>query len=132
MAKQPRTRIAEVIAERTLAGGDDTTLVQEVAAYLLDQDRTDELESILRDVMQYRADHGIVEVIAHTAHPLAPETKQAVERETRRIYPAAKQIIVSEQVDPTLVGGVRLEFANQQLDLSVRSKLNLFKQLTAA
>jgi F0F1-type ATP synthase delta subunit len=31
-----------------------------------------------------------------------------------------------------VIGGVRLSLANQQLDLSVESKLNKFKQLTAA
>ena len=49
----------------------------------------------------------------------------------RELYPNAKQIIITPEQDAKAVGGIRLELANQQLDLTVRGKLNLFKQLTA-
>jgi len=37
---------------------------------------------------------------------------------------------MSERIDPDVIGGIRLELANQQLDVSIRSRLNKFIQLT--
>jgi len=108
------------------------TLSREIAAYLLSEGRTNELDSVLRDVMQYRADHGIVEVITVVAYPLADTVRADIESVARELYPAAKQIIISQERDETVIGGARIEFANEQLDLSVRAKLNRFKQLTTA
>ena len=129
--KIPRSRLAAIIAERSELLDGTKALSQEIAAYLLAEGRTGELDSILRDVMQYRADKGIVEVAAIDAHPLNDSIKSDVTKLIKGIFPNAKQIIISEEIDSNVIGGVRLELANQQLDLSIRSKLNRFKQLTA-
>jgi F0F1-type ATP synthase delta subunit len=129
--KTPRRKIAALLAERSLApGADAKALSRTIAAYLLQYNRTGELGSLLRDVQQIRAERGIVEVIARTAHELTSATKKDIDAYVKDVYPEAKQIIISEVRDADIVGGVRLEFANQQLDLSVRGKLNRFKQLT--
>lgn len=132
MARLPRHEIAKVLAERTLGRLNAKHFSEEVAAYLLSEHRTGELEPLLRDVIQYRADHGIVEVIAVTAHPLAVATRSDVEKRVKAVFPDAKQIIISEELVPDVVGGLRLEFPNEQLDLSVRAKLRRLKQLTTA
>lgn len=129
MAKLPRHELAAVIAKRLL-GLPEKRLAQEVAAYLLASGRSGELDSLLRDMMQYRADHGIVEVTAVSAHELDGSVRRDIKAEARKLYPGARHIIISEERDPGLIGGVRIELANQQLDLSIRSKLNRFKQLT--
>lgn len=131
--KTPRHQIAASLAERSLGGSlKPAEFSREVAAYLLAERRTGELNSLLRDIMQYRADKGIVEVIAVSAHELTESVKKDIEAQVRPLYPDAKRIIVSPEHDPNVVGGVRLELANEQLDLSIRGKLNRFKQLTAA
>jgi F-type H+-transporting ATPase subunit delta len=129
--KTPRTKIANTIADRTLKQGESKSLAKEVAAYLLAEKRVGELESVLRDVQVAWADNGYVEVLASTAHPLTAELKKQITDQVKRLYPAAKQIVVTEVPDPEILGGVRLSLANQQLDLSVEAKLNKFKQLTA-
>ena len=130
MSKLPRHELAAILAEKALSMS-AANLAEEVAAYLLAENRTGELDSLLRDIMQYRADHGVVEVMAVSAHALTDGTRREVEAQIRELYPAAKQIIISEQLDQSVIGGVKIELANQQLDLSIRSKLNRFKQLTA-
>lgn len=128
--KTPRTRIAQTIADKTLSGGDTSNLGHEVAAYLLSEHRVSELDSIMRDVQADRANSGIVEVIASSAHSLSPEVLQNIEKQVQSIYPSAKKIVVTAIRDEDIIGGVRLELPNQQLDLSVEAKLNKFKQLT--
>lgn len=130
--KTPRTRIAHTIADRTLAGSKPQQVGREAAAYLLSEGRVNELESVLRDVQADWAVAGYVEVLARSAHALLDAVRADITREVKKIYPTAKQIIVTEILDPSVLGGVRLSLANQQLDLSVEAKLNTFKQLTAA
>jgi len=129
MSKLPRHELAAILAER-LGELPEKRLAQEVAAYLLAERRTGELDSLLRDIMQYRADHGIVEVTAVSAHELTGQTRREIEAQVHELYPHATKVIISTQLEPSVIGGVRVELANQQLDLSIRAKLNRFKQLT--
>ncbi len=130
--KAPRTRLAQTIADRSLKNGASKALSREVAAYLLSEGRVNELDSVLRDVQADWAEAGFVEVIASSAHLLTDDVKTEITSQVKTLYPEAKKIIVTETHDPAVIGGVRLELANQQLDLSVEAKLNKFKQLTTA
>lgn len=128
--KTPRTRIAQTIADRSLKGGSTKKLSEQVAAYLLSERRVGELDSLLRDVQADWAKAGFIEVIAATAFPLSATAKTDIQKRIKRLYPNAKQVIVTEVRDPEVIGGVRLSLADQQLDLSIETKLNKFKQLT--
>ena len=130
--KVSRTRLAAIIAERSLQNAGARQLAREIAAYLLEEGRSSELDSILRDVLQYRTDHGIVEAIGVSAQPLSDQVRHDIESVLRELYPSAQKFIISEAHDATVIGGVKIVLANQQLDLSVRFKLNRFRQLTAA
>ena len=130
--KALRTKLAQTIADKTLKEGVSSQFSQEIAAYLLAERRVNELDSILRDVQVNWAGAGHVEVVATSAHPLTPEIRSDIKAQIMKLYPAAKKIIVSEVLDPAVIGNVRLSLPNRQLDLSVEAKLNKFKQLTMA
>jgi F0F1-type ATP synthase delta subunit len=130
--KAPRTRLAKMIAERTLKQGTSKRFNEEIAAYLLSEHRVNELNSLLRDVQADWAEAGHVEVVATSAHPLDATVKADITREIKKVYPKAQEIIINEVHDPEIIGGVRLQLANQQLDLGIRTKLNKFKQLAQA
>lgn len=127
-----RLDIAELIADRIDRQPSSAQhLSREVAAYLLDNQRTADVESLLRDIRFIRAERGIVEVIAVSAHPLDESEQRAIKNQVQELYPSAKQIIITEQHDESVLGGVRLELPDRQLDATIRGKLNRFKQLTA-
>ncbi|HVV25993.1 MAG TPA: F0F1 ATP synthase subunit delta [Candidatus Saccharimonadales bacterium] len=130
--KVARTRVARAIADRTLKQGVSRRLSRELAAYLLSERRTGELDSLLRDIQADWAEAGHVEVIAASAFPLTAAVRSDITRRVKAIYPRAKQVIINEVHDPTVVGGVRLSLPDRQLDLSIRTKLNRFKQLATA
>ncbi|HVX58470.1 MAG TPA: F0F1 ATP synthase subunit delta [Candidatus Saccharimonadales bacterium] len=130
--KAPRTRLARLVADQTLDKGVSGRFAREVAAYLLSEGRVDELDSLLRDVQEDWAEAGHVEVTARSAHPLTAAVKDDIRREVKKVYPAAKRIVINEVTDPAVVGGVRLNMPSRQLDLSIRAKLNLFKQAVTA
>jgi len=128
--KQSRLKIARSIADHTLTSGvsDDYTL--EVAAYLLSERRVNDLDSVLRDIQSEWAAAGYIEVLASSAYTISNEIKAEITALIKKLYPDAKKIIVTEVHDPEIIGGVRLNLADTQLDLSVEAKLNRFKQLT--
>ncbi|HUC88180.1 MAG TPA: F0F1 ATP synthase subunit delta [Candidatus Binatia bacterium] len=131
--KTPLHQVASVLAKQSLkAGSNQVKLSREIAAYLLASNRTGELESLLRDMTLYRAEDGIVEVTAVSAFDLPANIKQDVHAQVKQLYPKAKEIIINERRDPTLVGGLKLELPDAQLDLSIRAKLNRFRALTTA
>lgn len=130
--KTPRHQVAALLARKSLDGVNETRFAQEVAAYLLDAGRTGELDSLLRDITRYRADHGIIEVTAVSANELSPAVEADVKAQAKALFPSAKQVIINLRRDPAVLGGVRLELVDKQLDLSIRNKLNRFKELTTA
>ena len=130
--KAPRTRLARLLADRTLEKGVSKRFDREIAAYLLSEGRVNELDSLLRDVQADWAEAGHVEVTARSAFPLSAAVRADIKREVKKIYPSAKQIVINEVIDPEVVGGVRLNLPHRQLDLSIRTKLNSFKQAVTA
>lgn len=129
--KIPRHILAQAIAERTLRVTSPAILAKEIAAYLLAERRTAELESILRDIMQYRADHGRLEAEVVTAHDVTEEVIRTTEQLLRAAYPSAKKVRVNRRQDASVIGGARITMANEQLDMSVSAKLATFKRLTS-
>jgi len=130
--KTPRTVVSRTLADRLLRFGSSKKLDREVAAYLLLEHRVGELDSLLRDIQADWAAAGYVEVIAASAYPLSQKVKADIKHQMKKLYPTAQQVLISEVHDPEIIGGVRLNLANQQLDLSVEAKLHKFKQLTTA
>lgn len=129
--KTSRHKIASMLTDRSFDTNlDRQKFSRQIAAYLLENGRTGELGSLSRDIIQRRADAGIVEVNIVSAHKLSTEPKKAVKDKLRSIYPGAKRIVINEITDKEIIGGVRLEMANEQIDMSVRGKLNKLKQLT--
>jgi F0F1-type ATP synthase delta subunit len=131
MTKIARTELAEALAERTLHMDDPKLLAKEIAAYLLIENRTADLQSLVRDIMQYRMDKGMVEAVALSAHELGEQVLDDVRVVLEQEFPDSKTVIVRERRDPDLVGGVRVKMANDQLDMSVQAKISRFKRLIA-
>ena len=129
--KDTRHHLASIVAERTLHITNKDELAKEIAAYLLHEKETSGLESLIRDVMQYRANKGHLEAVAVSVSPLTEQVLDDIELMLKKEYPNARNVVITEKRDPTLVGGLRVDMANEQLDMSVQSKLNTFKRLTA-
>lgn len=126
----PRRDLAAVIGEHTLRIKDVRKLAGAIAGYLLEEGRTADLESLIRDIMQYRMDHGIVEADIVSAHELPDHVMDDVKAILKREYPHAKEIDLDTEINPNVIGGVRIELPNEQLDMTVKAKLDTFKRLT--
>src|ERR1700761_6381375 len=120
--KTPRVRIAGAIADQTLSKGVPTGYARELAAYLLSERRVGELESLLRDVQADWAARGYVEILARSAHPLSDPVKNDIAARMKPLFPRIDKIVITEITDPSVIGGVQIQLADRQLDLSVEGK----------
>jgi F0F1-type ATP synthase delta subunit len=66
-----RHHLAQVIGQRSLKSTNFNKLAKEIAAYLLETGKLSELDSLMRDIMNYRAEHGVIEVMATSANELS-------------------------------------------------------------
>lgn len=126
-----RTKLANQVV-KLLDTDDRETLSKKIAAYLIESGKQSELNSLSRDIIQIRKSEGnIVELTAVTAHNMSDTQIDMIKETVSKFSPNAKEIIINQKIDASVTGGVRLEFANHLLDLSVSAKLNKLKQLTS-
>ncbi|HSX47420.1 MAG TPA: F0F1 ATP synthase subunit delta [Patescibacteria group bacterium] len=128
--KTSRRSIAQIIASQTLSPKySSKKQSKKTAAYLVSEGRVRELNSILRDVQSDWAEAGYVEVEAVCAHQIDKNNQQIIKSQIAKLYPKAKKINITEVIDPNILGGIRLNVVNDQLDISLRTKLNNFENL---
>jgi len=97
--------------------------VKELAALVLEYRLHSQVDEILADISQeYARVHGVVEAEARTAFPLSEELKHALS-ERVKASTGAKKVILHEEIDTTLLGGVIVNAPDMELDLSLKTKL---------
>lgn len=124
--KLSRMQLAELLSRR-LQGNQPLTAKQ-IAAYLVETGQTGQLESLTRDIQAIRAEAGVVELTAATAHPLDDAAKTSIRRLVKELRPETKQVIINQERNQRLIGGMKLRLPYYELDLSLRGRLNQFKQ----
>lgn len=112
-----RRKIAQYAAERLVDGGAD--IVKQVAAMLVAEGRQRELDLIVRDIYDALESKGVVVATVSSAHGLSDQLKQAVQKMV-----GADRVIIREQINKDLIGGVKIETANKRYDGTVQYKLS--------
>lgn len=76
-----------------------------------------------------RNSRGEIDCTVTTAKPLDDANRKELES-TLNNFAKGKKLFLSLKVDPTIVGGMIVDFAGEQyIDMSIRSKLNLYSNL---
>ena len=70
----------------------------------------------------YMKDNGILEATAVTAVPLRAEQAERISQKLRAL--TGQRVDVFNRVDPSVLGGIRLEFDGRELDGTVRRRLD--------
>ena len=71
--------------------------------------------------------HGILRVLAVTAVPLSEEQSARLSQKMETV--TGKSVRLSNRVDPTCLGGVRLDYDGKRLDGTVENHLNSIREL---
>lgn len=116
-----RRKLAQYTADG-LVKGEAKKALGELAAFLVETRRTDELELLVRDIEQELADRGVVVADITTAHPLSESLKNDIKKMV-----GGKTLQVRETIDESVLGGVRVDIPGKRFDGTIRRKLTALK-----
>lgn len=119
-----RKDVASVIAARLQKRQNQRELARQIAAFLIAERRSGDLEPLMRDVMAVRYQQtGVLEAAVTSAFPLTPVAKQQI----TTILPT-DNLVINEIIDPAVIGGVRIEAGSTLIDATIQRQLETIKQ----
>lgn len=128
MAKYSRKALVRLVADNI----DSPDIADRLAGFLIDNNRVSELDSILRDVIELRAsERGIVEIDITSAFEIDKTTEGLIKNKVKQVYPQTEKVIMHKSINKNLIGGVDIKFANANLDLTIKNKLNKLREAIA-
>ncbi len=96
--------------------------VESFLKLLVDRDAVGELSGCARAYrMRYNEDNGILEVTATAAVDLDKTVREKLTARLREVF--GKKIVLTVTVDPSVLGGMRLECAGRRYDGTVKDRL---------
>ncbi len=117
-----RRKIAAYVADKLVAGDKPAAALKEAAAYLLETGRTREQELLVRDIEDALAQRGVVVADVTSARALSGGIKAEIAK-----LVGGKSLQLRERIDPSVLGGVRINVPGKQFDGTVRRKLTQLK-----
>jgi F-type H+-transporting ATPase subunit delta len=122
-ARLSRRKIAIFVTNKLLAGNHQALeVMRELAAYLVTERRTRELDLIVRDIEEMLADSGVVVADVASARPLS----EAMKTEVAAML-GASSVQLRESVDEALLGGIRIDTPGKRFDGTIRHKLTALR-----
>ena len=90
--------------------------------------RKKELRSVIRAFSRLAAEHrGEITADVVTARPLNDDQIAALKQQLRTR--AGREVSIDPQVDPNILGGIVVKLGSQEIDASIRTKLNRLAQV---
>jgi F-type H+-transporting ATPase subunit delta len=129
MAKASRRALAKIVAERlSAANADQSAIIREVAAYLLDNKMTEHADAFINDLAEELYNQtGKLVVEVTSARQLSDEARDNLVKYLQESGDA-KTVELHESVDESLIGGLIAKTPSAELDISLR---NTLRQLTS-
>jgi F0F1-type ATP synthase delta subunit len=119
-----RRKLADQAARRIAAGESEAVVLQELAAYLIDTGRKNEADLLVRDIETALIQRGIMVGTVVSARPLSDAAKESIDSFVKHHYADVKSVVLRERVDESVIGGIRIELPDSQLDVTVTNKLD--------
>jgi len=127
MAAFSRRSLANYAVEQLLANQSPAQLSKYLAAALIASKRQDQADLLLADINQELESRGrLANATVTSATKLSAELRKSLSSQVKK---AAKvdQVSLNEQIDPSVIGGIRIETANHTWDKTVARKLSEIK-----
>ncbi|HTK39799.1 MAG TPA: F0F1 ATP synthase subunit delta [Patescibacteria group bacterium] len=116
-----RTKIARYVAHELEAG--NSAVIRELAAFLVEERRTRELDLYVRSILEQLEASGTVLVDVTAIENLDQTMKNEIKALT-----GAKKLEIREHIDPTVLGGVRIETPTKRLDATFVRRLSQLRE----
>jgi F0F1-type ATP synthase delta subunit len=127
-AKVSRRSLARYAADQLLAGTAASIVARHLAATLIDSQRQKEADLLLTDISYELQSRGrLAAATVTTASQLSARLRSEV---TDLVKKSSKvqQVILTEQIDKKIIGGVRIETAERTWDKTVIEQLNKLRE----
>ncbi len=122
MSKITTNELAKYAVDQLDSGVKAPVLAQQLAAYLLDTRQTKELSKLSRAIEAELNSRGTTQVTVTSAHSVSDDVKE----ELAKLIGAEKPVF-TEVIDKSVIGGVKAQSMESEIDLTVRARLNRFK-----
>lgn len=94
---------------------------------LVDNDRTTEIKNVVEEYKKLLNErNNILEGVAITAIEMDKENLRALEEKLSSKY--NKKVILENKIDESIIGGVVVKIGNEEIDSSVRNRLNTLRE----
>jgi len=124
--KLSRRDLAQYAARQLTDGAPYKKIAMQLAAYLIESRRTNELSVIIRDIAAHLTDMGHVAGTLTSAHELNAETVKAIEAFTKQ-KTGASNVSLDTIIDELVLGGIKLELPGTELDTTITRQLTILK-----
>lgn len=116
-----RTKIARYAAQQLQSG--DTEVIRKVAALIVDERRFREIDLITRAILEQLERDGVVLADVTATESLSDDINQQIKELT-----GAQTLAIREHVDPSVLGGIRIETPTRQLDATFARRLSQLRE----
>ena len=120
-----RRKLAKYAAEQILAGND--AVLEEIAGLLIYEKHEREVDLLVRDIEVELAERGEIVASVESARALDDSTRRKIEQFLAAVASdknSKPKVSLRESIDPTLIGGFKLQMPTATLDATVSKKLN--------
>lgn len=114
-------KIARYAVKELQAGNRD--VIREIAAYLIDERRLRESDLVIRAILEKLEASGVVLADVTTAETLSDEMTAQIKALT-----GATSLEIREHIDPSVLGGIRIETPTKQLDATFAHRLSQLRE----
>jgi ATP synthase F1 delta subunit len=129
MNKLSRRSLARWAAEQLLAGQPAATVAKHLAAVLAQSGRAGQVDFLLGDInweLEQRQALAVGRVTSAT--PLSQQLEAALTEQLKKVT-QADSVLLQKQIDPKVIGGLRLETASRIWDHTVSRKLSQLREV---
>lgn len=130
MKQVSRRELANYAVNRLTDGSNTAQLGRQLAAELASSNHSGAADMLIDDIyleLERRQQLAVAHVT--TARTASPAVIKQVEKLVSDLT-GAKTVTTETQIDPSVIGGVRVETATRHLDMTVRGKLTQLKKGT--
>ena len=122
-----RRKIASYIAQQLIDGHSQTATIKHLAAFLIDNRRTKEVQLVVRDIEFELQNRGVILAEVTTASALTEATRAEIVKLVGSHADPGK-IQLRQFVDPDVIGGVRIDIPGKRLDATIARRLAIFRE----
>ena len=119
-----RRLLARYAVDELAAKTSASKLSKKLAAALLASRRSKEADLLMADIEHELEERGLqTNALATSAHQLTPKLRKELSARLKKLT-GTKEVVLQEQVDADVIGGVRLETSGRSWDSTIKKRLN--------